>query len=321
MAGESVVSGRPQPGEYADYGQPDIDRVAGDDAVAALAAQRAETAALFRSFGEAGADLTYASGKWTVKQVLGHLADDERIYAYRALCIARGDTRELPGFDENAYAAAARFEARSFEDLLSDYEAVRAASLTLLRGLDREVWLRRGIANGYPVTVRGLAFHIAGHELHHLAIVRERYLPLVGNSSGGGSAVLAEAGMFFIVESAKPFERASSDLEAAVARQGFGVLKVHDLGRTLRSRGVPFAEECRIFEVCNPERAATVLSADMRLNMALPCRISVYTENGRTKMGLIEPVPMLSALSEDPTLASVARDVQEAIHRMVEEAK
>jgi len=185
MAVIGTVSGRPGPGEYADYAGDDIGGVKGKDASAALEAQRGETVRLFCRFGAAGADVSYAPGKWTVKQILGHLADDERIYAYRALAIARGESLPLPGFDENAYAAAARFEDRPFEELLADYEAVRAATLTLFRGLDRDAWLRRGMANGHPVSVRGLAFHIAGHERHHCAIVRDRYLPLAGGGRSG----------------------------------------------------------------------------------------------------------------------------------------
>jgi uncharacterized damage-inducible protein DinB len=173
-------SGRPEPGEFASYAQADIDAVEGDDAVAALLRQRGLTLALWQQFGEQGSDLSYAAGKWTVKQVLGHLADDERIFAYRALCIARGDTLPLPGFDENLYVREARFENRSLADLLADYEAVRHASVTLFRGLDRKAWLRQGIVNGYAASPRGLAFHIAGHELHHHRILRERYLPLTG---------------------------------------------------------------------------------------------------------------------------------------------
>jgi hypothetical protein len=171
-------SGRPEPGEFASYAQADIDLVEGDDAVAALLRQRHETLALFARFGEQGGNLTYAPGKWTIKQILGHLADDERIFAYRALCVARGDSRPLPGFDENAYASAARFESRTLLDLLADYEAVRNASVTLFRGLDRESWLRRGTVHDYAATPRGLAFHIAGHELHHHRVILEWYLPL-----------------------------------------------------------------------------------------------------------------------------------------------
>lgn len=127
--------------------------------------------------------------------------------------------------------------------------------------------------------------------------------------------------MYYIVPSAKTFERASADLDEAVRRNGFGVLHVHDLGGTLRGKGVDFGNECRVFEVCNPAQAAKVLAADMRLNMALPCRICVYTEGGRTYIGLIRPVPMLAALSDDATLRSVAEEVEAATIRMVDEAR
>ena len=98
-------------------------------------------------------------------------------------------------------------------------------------------------------------------------------------------------------------------------------LYVHDLGATLRSKGIAFEEQCKIFEVCNPQQAAKVLATDMRLNMALPCRISVFTEKGKTKIGLIKPVQMLSALSDDPALAQVAKEVEERTIQMVNEAK
>ncbi len=127
--------------------------------------------------------------------------------------------------------------------------------------------------------------------------------------------------MYYIVETDKPFAEAADDLDAAVKRHGFGVLHVHDLGGTLRSKGIAFAEECKVFEVCNPAQAAKVLSTDMRLNMALPCRISVFTEKGKTKIGLIRPEQMLSALSNDPALAQVAREVEEQTILMVDEAK
>ncbi len=104
--------------------------------------------------------------------------------------------------------------------------------------------------------------------------------------------------MYYIVESSKTFEQAATDLEAAVKRNEFGVLHIHDLGNTLRSKGIAFAEQCKVFEVCNPKQAGKVLASDMRLNMALPCRISVYTEQGKTRIGMIKPVPMLAALSQ-----------------------
>ena len=126
--------------------------------------------------------------------------------------------------------------------------------------------------------------------------------------------------MYYVVESTKGFEEAARDLEAAVLRNGFGVLHVHDLGTTLRSKGVTFSEECKVFEVCNPAQAARVMAIDMRLNMALPCRISVFTEEGKTRLGLIRPAQMLSALSSDERLAQIAREVEEQTIRMVDEA-
>ena len=166
-------SGRPAAGEYAHYAQADIDYVEGDDAVNALACQQRETASLFENAGDVPA---YAEGKWTLKEVLGHLIDDERIYLYRAFCVARGDTRPLPGFDENEYVAGAGFEARSVESLLDEYRIVRESAIAFFDSLTNEQWMRRGIVNGYEASVRGLAFHIAGHELNHLRTVRERYL-------------------------------------------------------------------------------------------------------------------------------------------------
>jgi uncharacterized protein (DUF302 family) len=127
--------------------------------------------------------------------------------------------------------------------------------------------------------------------------------------------------MYYIVETQKAFSQASADLEAAVLRNGFGVLHIHDLGATLRRKGIAFSEECKIFEVCNPGQAAKVLATDMRLNMALPCRISVFTEKGKTQIGLIKPKQMLSALSQDAALVQVAKEVEEQTIKMVDEAK
>jgi uncharacterized protein (DUF302 family) len=127
--------------------------------------------------------------------------------------------------------------------------------------------------------------------------------------------------MYYIVETGKTFDQASADLDAAVKRHDFGVLHVHDLGSTLRGKGIAFDEQCKVFEVCNPKQAAKVLAADMRLNMALPCRISVFTEKGKTKIGLITPVKMLAALSQNPALVEVAREVEEKTILMVDEAK
>src|SRR5210317_681744 len=104
--------------------------------------------------------------------------------------------------------------------------------------------------------------------------------------------------MYYIVETEKSFDQATADLSATVSRHGFGVLHIPDLGSTLRSKGVAFDEQCKIFEICNPMQAAKVLSTDMRLNMVLPCRISVFTEGGKTRIGMIRPAEMLSSLSQ-----------------------
>jgi uncharacterized protein (DUF302 family) len=127
--------------------------------------------------------------------------------------------------------------------------------------------------------------------------------------------------MYYTVTSEKGFEQASADLDAAVKRHGFGVLHVHDLGATLRSKGIAFENQCRVFEVCNPAQAAKVLATDMQLNMALPCRISIYTEKGRTHIGMIKPAQMLATLSTDPALQQVAAEVEAKTVLMIDEAR
>ena len=127
--------------------------------------------------------------------------------------------------------------------------------------------------------------------------------------------------MYYIVETEKSFEQAAEDLDAAVKEHGFGVLHTHDLGATLRSKGIQFEEDCKVFEVCNPAQAAKVLSTDMRLNMALPCRISVFTDKGKTNIGLIKPAQMLTSLSQDPTLVKVSEEVEAKTIDMIGQAK
>lgn len=127
--------------------------------------------------------------------------------------------------------------------------------------------------------------------------------------------------MYYIVETSKSFNEAVDALNSTVVHNGFGVLHVHDLGATLRSKGVAFTEECQVFEVCNPAQAAKVLAADMQLNMALPCRISVYTEQGQTNIGFIKPQAMLSSLSQDPSLVEIGKEVEAKMVKMIDEAK
>lgn len=127
--------------------------------------------------------------------------------------------------------------------------------------------------------------------------------------------------MYYTVETSKPFEQAAADLDTAVKRHGFGVMHVHDIGNTLRSKGQDFTEQCRVFEVCNPAQAARVLASDMQMNMALPCRISVWTQNGKTLIGMIKPTDMLAMLSRDPALTQVAKEVDEKTTLMIDEAR
>jgi hypothetical protein len=172
-----VPSGRPADDEFAAYAKEDVDLVPGEDAVGALTAQKREMVLLLDPLeDEAVRGLRYAPGKWTLKEVLGHLADDERIFAHRALCIARGDERRHPSFDEKHYVEGAGFERRPLAALVGEYRVVRQATIALFLGLRAEDWVRRGPVCDYTATVRGLAFHIAGHERRHLRALREKYL-------------------------------------------------------------------------------------------------------------------------------------------------
>jgi hypothetical protein len=177
-------SGRPKPGEYAAYMERAVAAVAGDDAIAALRAVATDTQTLAGAWSDALVlGVRYAPEKWTIKDVLGHLVDDERVFAYRVLCLARGESAALPGFDENVYARNASAESRPLAAILEDYTAVRAATIALCAGLDRPGWTRAGVVNGYRATARGLAFHIVAHERHHLRLLRERYVPLLSGTT------------------------------------------------------------------------------------------------------------------------------------------
>ncbi len=141
-----------------------------------LIEQSRETVNLFLGLTHEQANHRYAPDKWSVKEVLGHMADTERVMSYRLLRIARGDQTPLAGFEENLFVNGADFGRLSLEELLQNYEAVRQATLTLIKGMPEEAWTRRGFANGHEITAQALAFIIAGHELHHKQIVQERYL-------------------------------------------------------------------------------------------------------------------------------------------------
>ena len=176
-AGGPHLSTRPEPDEYAPYYGRYIERVTNGDIGLTLEATARETAALLHSdMARERADHRYAEGKWSVKEVVGHMADAERIFAYRLLRFARADETPLPGFDENAYVPASGCATRTLEDLLDEFLAVRNATLALVRGVPEAAWTRRGVASDNVTSVRALAWIIAGHELHHRAILEQRYL-------------------------------------------------------------------------------------------------------------------------------------------------
>ncbi|MGA2203804.1 MAG: DinB family protein [Terriglobales bacterium] len=175
----ATASLRPQPGEYAPYYDRYISLVPGTDVLAALAAledQRRQMLLLLSGRTESDGDLRYAPEKWSLKEVLGHISDTERIMSYRALRISRGDATPLEGFEQDDYVRNGPFARRPLADLIEDYIAVRRATISLFRNLDEAAWTRRGVASKNEVTVRALAFIIAGHELHHRKILEEKYL-------------------------------------------------------------------------------------------------------------------------------------------------
>jgi hypothetical protein len=166
---------RPQPGEYATYYDRYISLVQGDDILNALDQQRRQTMLLLSGRNDEDGDFRYAPGKWNAKEVLGHVCDTERVFAYRALRISRADATPMEGFEQDDYVRNGPFAQRPLADLVEDFIAVRRATLSLLRNLDEPAWSRRGIANKNEVTVRALAYTIAGHELHHRKILEEKY--------------------------------------------------------------------------------------------------------------------------------------------------
>jgi uncharacterized damage-inducible protein DinB len=171
----AFVIARPQPGEYAPYYDRYISLVQGEDILDTLDQQRRQTMLLLSGRNDEDGDFRYAPGKWSAKEVLGHVCDTERIFAYRALRIARADATPVEGFEQDDYVRNGPFAQRPLADLVEDFIAVRRATLSLLRNLDEAAWSRRGIANNNEVTVRALAYTIAGHELHHRRILEEKY--------------------------------------------------------------------------------------------------------------------------------------------------
>ena len=166
---------RPAADEYAPFYETYISKVPDGDVIDLLAEQIRATEALLIDLPEERARHRYAPEKWSVKEVIGHMTDTERVMSYRALCVARGDQTPLPKFDENAFVAAANFDEIAVPDLVYDLLSTRQASIQMLRSLGEEASTRRGTASGHIVSVRALAYIIAGHELHHCGLLRDRY--------------------------------------------------------------------------------------------------------------------------------------------------
>lgn len=167
---------RPETNDYAAFYNTYVSKVAGDDVAAVIRKYADELQAFYCGLPDDKGDYRYAEGKWSVKELLQHVIDAERIFAYRALRIARHDATPLPGFDENAYTPVSGASRRTLQSLKDEFLAVRKATDTLLLSLDDEQLSQRGTASGQPVTANAIAFIIFGHMLHHQQIMKERYL-------------------------------------------------------------------------------------------------------------------------------------------------
>jgi uncharacterized damage-inducible protein DinB len=166
---------RPEPGEYGVFYQGYIDQVTSENVIQALIKQGQKTYALIQQLTDEETDYRYADGKWSVREVIGHIIDTERIMAYRALCISRGEAAPLPGFDQDDYVDNANFSERSLQSLSTEYDALRNANISLFNSFDENQIMRTGTASGFTTSVRALAYIIAGHEKHHLNILEEKY--------------------------------------------------------------------------------------------------------------------------------------------------
>lgn len=167
---------RPISGDYTPFFETYIRMVPEGDLIILLESQFAETKELLASISEEKSLYRYSEGKWSIRELLGHISDTERVMAYRLLRAARGDTTPLPGFEENLFVQNSPYERMSLQAIAEEWATVRAASLSLLRSLEPEAWGRRGVVNGYETSALALACVISGHELHHRNVLKERYL-------------------------------------------------------------------------------------------------------------------------------------------------
>lgn len=173
----TLTIGRPEETEYLSYYGKYVSLVPDGNIIEVLSGQLEETLALLQSVPETRGGFRYAADKWSVKELVGHIIDGERVFAYRALRFARHDETPLPGFEQDDYIRHASFDACTLADLAAEFESVRRSTLFLFKHLEAEAWMRRGVASEAEVSVRALAYIIAGHELHHRGILRDRYLP------------------------------------------------------------------------------------------------------------------------------------------------
>lgn len=167
---------RPNPGDYSTYYENYIKLIEGDDILKILNEQSKKTQDILNSFSEHRGNFRYADGKWTIKEIVGHLLDTERVFAYRALCIARGEKKTLPGFDQDDYVSGGNFNRRELFDLNYEFRLLRESNLLLFRSFTPEMLKLKGFANESSVTVLAILFIIAGHEKHHMNILREKYM-------------------------------------------------------------------------------------------------------------------------------------------------
>jgi hypothetical protein len=171
------VVGRPEASEHSPYFGRYISLVSDADILTLLETQAKETSALLRGLSEKDGGFRYAPDKWTVREVVGHINDTERVFAYRAMRMARADKTPLAGFEQDDYVREGGFEKRTLSDLREEFEVIRQSSLYLFRGLEEAAWTRQGTANNGTLSVRALAYMCAGHELHHRRILLEKYFP------------------------------------------------------------------------------------------------------------------------------------------------
>jgi hypothetical protein len=167
--------GPPDPTEYAPYFERYISLVPREKILSVLEGQPAEVRRALGGLSEEQAGYCYAEGKWSIREVVGHLIDTERVFGYRALCVARGDTTPLPSFDEKAYSRNAPHDDYPLAELLDEFETVRKGQILFYRHLRLEDWTRMGVANNLPVSPRALAYNLAGHLIHHLNGLRDNY--------------------------------------------------------------------------------------------------------------------------------------------------